>query len=121
MSYYPTGTYAADPQAPWNAPCTDRAESMAVRELIGNDLESTSDCLVAFVSGITEHRTPLMVKTEVLQGPVSSAELLKLMLDRRNPDQMIAAATRELASRYLDDAYTRKVIDGMTDRFMEVQ
>jgi hypothetical protein len=121
MSYYPTGTCAADPQAPWNAPCTDRAQGMAVRALLGEDVESTSDCLVAFVSGITEHRTPLMVKTEAIKGPISTAELLKLMLDRRGSDQLIAAATRELASRYLDCAYTRNVIDGMADRFMGVQ
>ena len=118
MSYYPTGTCAADPQAPWNAPCTDRAEGMAVRALLGEDVESTSDALVAFFSGLSEERAPLIVKTEVLRGPISTAELLKLMLERRNSDQMIAAATRELASRYLDDPYTRSVITDEMDRFM---
>lgn len=122
MSYYPTGTYAADPRAPWNAPDTAQqdaeAKSFAVHQVIGDDVELTTETLGEFLGTVDEQRQPLLVKTEVLRGPISSAELLKLMLDRRNTDQMIAAATRELASRYLDDAYTRKVIDSEVDRFM---
>lgn len=120
MDNYPPGTSASDPRAPWNAPCTDHAEGFALRQVCGEDVGLTTETLGEFLATVAEDRQPLIVKTDVLRGPISSAELLKLMLDRRNTDQMIAAATRELASRYLDDAYTRKVIDSELERVLGV-
>jgi hypothetical protein len=118
MSYYPTGTYAADPQAPWNAPDAAPAYEHAMRQVTGQDVSLTTETLGEFLATVNEQRHPLTVKTEVLRGPISTAELLSLMLDRRNSDQMLAAATRELASRYLNAAYTRRVIDSEVCDFM---
>lgn len=120
MDNYPDGTSARDPRAPWNAPCTDHAEGLALMQVLGNDVELTTETLGEFLATVAEERQPLIVKTSVLVGPISTAELLKLMLDRRNTDAVIAAATRELASRYLDDAYTRKVIDSEMERVLGV-
>lgn len=118
MDNYPSGTWQGYPQAPWNAACTDDAEGFAHHQVCGADVNLTTETLGEFLADVDESRQPLLVKTDALRGPISSAELLKLMLDRRNPDQLIAAATRELASRYLADPYTRKVIDAEVERFM---
>lgn len=123
MSPYPTGTYARDPMAPWNAPDTDTtpgAERFAHQQVTGGDADLTAETLGDFIAVLDNKRTALLVKTDVLVGPISTIELLALMLDRRNTDQMIAAATRELASRYLADPYTRKVIESKVDEYMGV-
>ena len=119
-SNYPDGTGWNDPAAPWNEPCTDKAQGFAIRQVIGDNAELTGQTLAEFIGDLDGKREPLMVKTDVLTGPISSAELLALMLDRRNKDSVIASATRELASRYLDCGYTRSVIDAEIEKFMEV-
>lgn len=118
--YYPDGTSARDPRAPWNEPDTSEAEGFAMMQVIGENADLTSETLGEFILDVDVKRQPLIVKTSVLVGPISTAELLKLMLDRRNTDAVIAAATRELASRYLDDDYTRRVIDSEMDRVLGV-
>ncbi len=120
--YYPTGTCARDPMAPWNAPdtSTENAERYAHQQVTGQDLELTTETLGEFLATVDDKRLPLLVNTNALRGPVSSADLLAMMLDRRLSDLLIAAATRELASRYLDDAYTRKVIESKVDEYMRV-
>lgn len=120
MDNYPTGTWAGDPRAPWNEPETDKAQGYAVRQVIGENANLTGETLAEFIADLDGKREPLMVKTDVITGPISTPELLGLMLDRRNKDSVIAAATRELASRYLDCGYTRSVIDAEFQRFMEV-
>jgi hypothetical protein len=120
MSNYPTGTSALDPKAPWNAPDTVHADGIAYREVCGGNLELTTETLGEFLYATSETRTRLLTNTDVLCGPISTAELLSLMLDRRNTDVLIAAATRELASRYLDDGFTRKVIAAEVERVMGV-
>lgn len=119
-SNYPDGTGWNDPAAPWNEPDTDKAQGFAIRQVIGDNAELTGETLAEFIGDLDGKREPLMVKTNVLAGPISTPELLGLMLDRRNKDSVIAAATRELATRYLDCGYTRSVIDAEVERFMEV-
>lgn len=119
-SNYPDGTGWNDPAAPWNEPDTDKAQGFAILQVTGANAELTGETLAEFVGDLDGKREPLMVKTDVLTGPISTPELLGLMLDRRNKDSVIAAATRELASRYLDCGYTRSVIDAEVQRFMEV-
>lgn len=119
-SNYPDGTGWNDPLAPWNEPDTDKAIEFAFLQVTGENAELTGETLAEFIGDLDGKREPLMVKTDVITGPISSAELLALMLDRRNKDSVIAAATRELASRYLDCGYTRSVIDAEVERFMKV-
>lgn len=119
MDNYPEGSDNAS--APWNAPCTDNAEGLALEQVCGADISLTTETLGEFLATVDEDRAPVLTKTPVLRGPISSAELLKLMLNRRNSDEIVAAATRELASRYLDCAYTRKVIGLELDRVLELQ
>lgn len=119
-SNYPPGTGWNDPAAPWNEPETDKAHGFALRQVTGDNAELTGETLAEFFGDLDGKREPLMVKTDVLTGPISSAELLGLMLDRRNKDSVIAAATRELASRYLDCGYTRSVIEAEIERFTEI-
>ena len=120
MHNYPDGTGWNDPAAPWNEPDTDKAQGFAIRQVTGDNADLTGETLAEFIGDLDGKRAPLIVKTDVLTGPISSVELLGLMLDRRNKDSVIAAATRELASRYLDCGYTRSVIDAEVQRFMEV-
>ena len=120
MHNYPDGTGWNDPAAPWNEPDTDKAREFAFLQVTGENAELTGQTLAEFVGDLNGKREPLMVKTNVLTGPISTPDLLALMLDRRNKDSVIAAATRELASRYLDCGYTRSVIDAEVQRFMEV-
>lgn len=119
-SNYPDGTGWNDPAAPWNEPETDKAQGFAIRQVTGENAELTGETLAEFVGDLDGKREPLMVKTDVLTGPISTPELLALMLDRRNKDSVIAAATRELASRYLDCGYTRSVIEAEIERFTEI-
>lgn len=118
---YPPGTGWNDPAAPWNEPDTDKAQGFAIRQVTGENAELTGETLAEFIGDLDGKREPLMVKTDVITGPISSAELLALMLDRRNKDSVIAAATRELASRYLDCGYTRSVIEAEIQRLMEAE
>ena len=118
MDNYPEGSDNA--QAPWNQTCTEHAKGLAIEQVLGGDIETTTGALSEFIATVGEERTNVLTKTPMLRGPISSAELLRLMLDRRNSDQIIAAATRELSSRYLDDRYTRKVVDNALDRFLGV-
>lgn len=120
MHNYPPGTGWNDPAAPWNEPETDKAQGFAIRQVTGDNAELTGETLAEFFGDLDGKREPLMVKTDVLTGPISSAELLALMLDSRNKDSVVAAATRELATRYLDCGYTRSVIEAEVERFMEV-
>lgn len=117
---YPPGTGWNDPDAPWNEPDTDKASEFAFLQVTGANAELTGETLAEFIGDLDGKREPLMVKTNVLTGPISSAELLGLMLDRRNKDSVIAAATRELATRYLDCGYTRSVIESEIERFTEI-
>ena len=89
---------------------SETADRFAFEQVTGGNAELTSETLGEFVSLIDEARAPLLVKSNLLLGPISSTELLKIMLNRRNTDAQIAAATRELATRYLDDDYTKRVI-----------
>lgn len=114
MDNYPEGS--DNSSAPWNAPCTDSAEGFAIEQVCGDNLDLTTDTLGQFMQGMDESHQPLLVKNSVLRGPITSGALLKLMFNRRNSDQMIAAATRELASRYLADPYTRRVIESELDQ-----
>lgn len=120
MHNYPPGTGWNDPAAPWNEPDTDKAQGFAIRQVTGENAELTGETLAEFIGDLDGKREPLIVKTDVLTGPISTPELLGLMLDRRNKDAVIAAATRELASRYLDCGYTRSVIEAEIERFTEV-
>lgn len=115
--YYPPGTYARDPQAPFNAPCTEAADAHAIRQVCGEDASLTAETLGEFIALVDDKRFPMSTKTDHLRGPISSAELIKVMFDRRNTDAVIAAATRELATRYLDDPHTRSVIEDMAARY----
>ncbi len=115
--YYPPGVSADDPRAPWNAPDTEPAEAHARRQVCGDDAALTSETLGEFIATVDGNRLPVVTKTDLLRGPISSTELLKMMLDHRNTDAVIAAATREISRRYLDDAYTRRVIDSAVERF----
>lgn len=120
MDNYPDGTSASDPRAPWNTPDTENASRYAHQKVTGQDLDLTTETLGEFLATVDDKRSDLLVKTDALVGPISSAELLCLMLDRRNTDQLIAAATRELATRYLDCGYTRSVIEAEIERFTEI-
>jgi hypothetical protein len=120
MDNYPDGTSASDPRAPWNTPDTEKAQGFAIRQVIGENAELTGETLAEFIGDVDAKRQPMLTKTPDLTGPISTAELLHLMLDRRNNDKVIAAATRELASRYLDCGYTRSVIEAEIERFTEV-
>lgn len=121
MHNYPDGTGWNDPDAPWNEPDTEKASEFAFLQVTGENAELTGATLAEFIGDLNGKREPLMVKTDVITGPISSVELLGLMLDRRNKDSVIAAATRELASRYLDCGYTRSVIETEIQRLMEAE
>lgn len=120
MHNYPDGTGWNDPTAPWNEPDTDKAQGFAISQVTGENADLTGETLAEFIGDLDGKREPMMVKTDVLTGPISSVELLGLMLDRRNSDKVIAAATRELATRYLDCGYTRSVIEAEIERFTEI-
>ncbi len=117
---YPPGTGWNDPAAPWNTPDTEKAQGFAIRQVTGENAELTCQTAAEFIGDLDGKRAPLIVKTDVLTGPISSLELLALMLDLRNKDSVIAAATRELATRYLDCGYTRSVIEAEIERFTEI-
>jgi len=93
-----------------NAQRSESADRFGFEQVAGGNAELTAETFGEFVSLIADERAPLLVKSTLLLGPISSSELLKIMFDRRNSDAQIAAATRELATRYLEDEDTKRVI-----------
>jgi hypothetical protein len=61
---------------------------------------------------MTEERTPTDVAfaSSLLRSKASDYELIAIMFDLRASDMVIAAATRELARRYLDSDGTKAII-----------
>jgi hypothetical protein len=84
--YYPPGVSANDPRAPWNAPDTDTAEAHARRQVCGDDAELTAETLGEFIALVDGDRLPVVTKTALLRGPISSAELLKMIQEGVSQD-----------------------------------
>lgn len=114
---YPEGS---DNQfAPWNAPDTERAEIEGRRHVCGANLNLTLETLGEFIATVDESREHLLVKSMHLLGPISTAEIITLWLEKDLPDAFLAAAMRELKARYLDADYTKRVIDSEVDSVIE--
>ena len=96
----------------------DWAQCWAVEQVIGDNVELTTETLCQFLPDLDEERQPLLTQSDWLRGPIGSSQLLQLMFNRRNTDHVIAAATRELAARYLSCDYTKRVIQDEFERAM---
>lgn len=88
----------------------DSIERWAHEQVTGADVSLTCELVQDFVQNMSASREP--VKTHVWSwvGPISDYELIALMFNRRLLDSVIAEATREFATRYLDSDVTKAAI-----------
>jgi hypothetical protein len=90
----------------------DSLKRWAYEQVTGGNSEHTCEALADFMQCMTEERTPTDVAfaSSLLRSKASDYELISIMFDRRASDLVIAAATRELARRFLDADGTKAVI-----------
>lgn len=86
----------------------DSIERWAHEQVTGADVSLTCELLQDFVQCMSASRQP--EKTRFGFGPISDYELIAVMSNRRNGDDLIAAATREFFTRYLDSDVTKAAI-----------
>lgn len=96
-----------------------RAEALAVELVTGENTGMTVERYADWLATATEKREPMRKPSIWLRGPVSNAELLKLTLNERTDDFIIAAACRELRERYLKDSDTLKLIRSLANQIAE--
>lgn len=94
----------------------DSIERWAYEQVTGADAGLTAECLGDFVQCMGAQRTPAKAPSLYMTKPVSDFELIRLMFDRRAPDSVLAAATRELAARYLDSDATKAIVQKLVER-----
>ena len=87
----------------------DSIERWAQEQVTGADVSLTCELVQDFVQNMSASREPAITRSYPLT-PVSDYELIAVMFDRRESDMAIAAATRELATRYLDSDVTKGAI-----------
>lgn len=88
------------------------AESIARwahEQVTGADVSLTCEALADFVQCMSSTREPMRTKGW-LKDPISDYELIAVMFNRRASDSVIADATRELVTRYLDADGTKAAI-----------
>ena len=88
------------------------ARQWATERVSGQEASVTCEALADFLQCMTEERTPTDVAfaSSLLRSKASDYELIAIMFDRRASDLVIAAATRELARRFLDSDGTKAII-----------
>lgn len=106
----PPGVSYSDPAAPWNAPDETPAFQWAVDQVTGSDADLTCEVFGEWIANLDGSREGLIEKSAVLLGPISSTELLRLVLQGKH-DAMVLDAVRELRARYVADEYTGSAIN----------
>lgn len=83
---------------------------LAVEMVTGGDPAATCEALGDFVQCMSTERKNTVIRTWS-QSMLSDYELIAIMFDREpRSDFIVAAATRELARRYLDSDGTKAII-----------
>lgn len=98
----------------------DMAEGWAIGQLCGDDADLTTQTFAMFCDGSSNTREPLLTKSTALLGPISSADLIGLLLNGKASDEMLAAVCREVRARYLADDWTQQNIAGQIKVFTGV-
>lgn len=101
-------------------PDEDDARGWAIGQLCGDDRDLTTQTFAVFCESSSNAREPLLTTSAALLGPISSAELVCLLLSGKASDEMLAAACREVRARYLADSFTEQNIDGQIGYYMGV-
>jgi hypothetical protein len=87
----------------------DSIERWAHEQVTGADVSLTCELVQDFAQVMSSSREPVKTKGMCV-GPVSDYELIAVMSNRRAPDEVIAAATREFFTRYLDSDVTKAAV-----------
>jgi hypothetical protein len=98
----------------------EAAHPHAVAAVCGTDADLTAETFSEFVVLACDdaERKPMLSKPAGwVLGPISSPELVSLLLTNHS-DAMLAAAVRELRARYLAADHTKAAIDNEVDRLM---
>ena len=99
----------------------DDAQGWAIGQLCGEDADLTTQTFAVFCESSSNTREPLMTTSAALLGPISSADLIGLLLNDRASDEMLAAVCREVRARYLADSFTVQNIDGQIGYYLGVE
>lgn len=107
----------SDAAEKWSA-SLDTARVFARQHVLGGDTDLMADLLSNFTAGLNNDKTPLLVPSPFLRGPMSTADVISTLLTVVSTD-VLAAAARELRARYLADPYTQSAVEKMAQRFAE--
>jgi hypothetical protein len=88
----------------------DSIERWAHEQVTGADVSLTCELVQDFVQNMSASREPVKTHVWSWAGPISDYELIAIMSNRRHGDDLIAAATREFFTRYLDSDVTKAAI-----------
>jgi hypothetical protein len=83
---------------------------LAVEAVTGGDPAATCEALGDFVQCMSTEPSYCVSSSTWVPPMKSDYQLIAIMFDRRASDMVIAAATRELARRYLDSDGTKAII-----------
>jgi hypothetical protein len=117
LSNIPPGTSDRDPLAPWNDNSPDVCPHTAIAEfaVTGGDGVHTKETFGDFLAAMDGERKPLTIKADLLTRTVSDLDLLEILLSEDRPARLMQAAL-ELRARYLDAAYTQRVIGQIAEQ-----
>lgn len=99
-------------------PDEDDARGWAIGQLCGGDRDLTTQTFGEFCNTSPNAREPLRTESAALLGPISSAELVCLLLNGKASDEMLGAVCREVRARYLADSLTQQNIEGQIGVYM---
>jgi hypothetical protein len=101
---------------------SEAATEFAQSQVLGENADLTAETFGEFVACFGEEREHMLTSATSLRGPISNAELFKLVM--RDPMKSAGSifitldALSELRARYLADDYTKRVIANESDRYM---
>ena len=101
-------------------PDEDDAQEWATGQLCGADPDLTTQTFAVFCDSSSNAREPLLTQCGSLMGPISSADLVGLLLNAQATDEMLAAVAREVRARYLADDFTKQNIEGQIGVYLGV-
>lgn len=101
-------------------PDEDDAGAWAVDQVCGADADLTTQTFGEFCNTSPNAREPLRTESAALLGPISSAELVCLLLNSKASDEMLGAVCREIRARYLADSFTQQNIEGQIGVYLGV-
>lgn len=90
-------------ERPWCSPITEAADRMAINDVTGGDLDMTLETFSEFLCNAED----------------KAANAILYLLNDASDTETLARAARELRATYLQDAYTKRVINSLAESYAQ--